>query len=909
MPDPSTSSGSPRAQSRGDWKPEIRARIAALERAADYDDIVEELAQHLEDRYDELVGEGRSEADASRLALEELARDGVLERALRRVEREPIPPQPAIGRPTSGGWWRGLSSDVRDGLRALGAAPGLTLVAVVTLAVGIGANAAIFSVVNAAMLRPLPFADPNRLVSFWGSAPAMGLPVVAYPEGLYDYVRKRNQSFEGVAAYSNPSVTLTGRGEPERLKGAVVTVNFFDVLGRHPQLGRGFVAEEEAQGRNRVAVLGHGLWQRRFGGDARIVGQAISLDGTPLTVVGVMSEGFDFPAHAELWLPLTIDPQSLDCWCFATVGRLRAGGTADSAGREMARLNDDFWRDREGKPRTNPGDPPKSLIIAKPMSRALVGDDQLPLLVLVGAVAMVLLIACANLANLLLVRANARRRELAVRCCLGASPGRIVRQLLVESLLLAAAGAALGLAVAFWGARVLGRRAMDRLPHVQDVPLDPAVLFFTLGITLATVLVFGVAPALRGGRVDLQEAVKDGARTTRAASSRRLAHAFVIAQVALSLVLLVGAGLLLRSLANLLAIDPGFRAENVLVGRVTLPWPEYRDESRTRAFYQELEARVGGLPGVQRVGLSSSAPFSSGNNQQIFSIRGREPQAGQPKLVASVRGVSTGYFQAAGTALLRGRAFETTDTERTDLVAIVDETLARRFWTDGNALGHQVRLGDDGPWRTIVGVAASVRHGDLAAEIDRYVYVPTVQMPSVEMDILVRGAGDPSGLTAGIRRALATLDAAVPLYDVHTIEEVVERSLGPRRLTNALLAAFGLAALVLASLGIYGVMAYSVSLRVNEFGVRLALGATRRDVLALVLRQGVRLVALGVAFGLAAAFGLTRYLEVLLFRVQPVEPLVFGAVVVILALVALGACLVPARRATATNPLETLRAS
>jgi predicted permease len=421
------------------------------------------------------------------------------------------------------------------------------------------------------------------------------------------------------------------------------------------------------------------------------------------------------------------------------------------------------------------------------------------------------------------------------------------------------------------------------------------------------VLIFGVAPAFRGARVDLQDAIRDGARATRSASSRRLAHVFVIVQVALSLVLLVGTGLLLKSLGNLLAIDPGFRAENVLVGRVTLPWLEYRDEARIRPFYDELEARVGAVPGVQRVGLSSSAPFSRGNNQRLFSIKGREPQAGQPKLVASVRGVSAGYFQAAGTPLLRGRAFEATDTEKSGLVAVVDDTLARRFWADGNAVGHQVRLGDDGPWRTIVGVVASVRHADLAEEIDRYVYVPRLQMPSLQMDIVVRGAGDPGGLTSSIKAALATIDTQVPLYDVHTMQAAVDRSLGPRRLTNTLLTAFALAALALASLGIYGVLSYSVSQRVNEFGVRLALGATRRSVLALVLRHGLGLVALGVALGLGAAVGLTRYLEALLFGVEPVEPLVFATVVLVLVLVALGACLVPARRATATDPLATIR--
>ena len=762
--------------------------------------------------------------------------------------------------------FNGLWSDVRYGLRALRKNPGLTAVALLTLALGIGANTAIFSVVNAVLLRPLPFTEPDRLVSFWGSAPEMGLAVVNYPDALYVYFRTRSRTLEGVAAYTGFGSTLTGAGEPERLNGVGVTADFFRLLGRMPQQGRTFLPEEEARDRNKVTVLSHGLWQRRFGGDPHILGKALTLNGRPVTVVGIMPPGFDFPNRAELWVPLATDPQSLNCWCFPTIGRLAPGRRPEDAAREIARLNDDFWRERKGEPPRSPesAEAPKSIVVAVPLARDLVGEVRAPLLILLGAVGMVLLIACANVANLLLARATARGREIAVRCCLGASPWRIVRQLLVESVVLALTGAAIGLVFAFWGIRALSSLVVERISHLHGISLDPTVLLFTLGVTLVTVMLFGLAPGIRAARVDLQDAVKDGARGTRSARSRRLNDAFVVSQFALSLVLLVGAGLLLRSLGNLMAVDPGFRPDNVLVGRVSLPWSAYREESRARAFYAQLDERVRSLPGVRSVGLSSSAPFSDGNNQQTFVIKGREPAPGQPTLVASVRAVTAGYFAAIGTPQRRGRLLEEADTEKAPLVAVVDETLARRYWPDGNAIDKELRLGDEGPWRTIVGVVASVKHGDLSEDPDRYIYVPHAQIPATEMDIVVRTTAEPATSTGAIRREIQALDPALPFYEVHTLQSAVARSLTTRRLTNNLLLAFAIAALLLAAVGIYGVMALNVSQRVNEFGIRLALGAAPSDVLTLVLRQGMRLVLLGVVIGLASAAGLTRFLGSLL---------------------------------------------
>ena len=802
--------------------------------------------------------------------------------------------------------------DVRYGLRALRRTPGVTAVALLTLSLSIGANAAIFSVVNAVLLRPLPFRDPDRLVAFWGSAPEMGIPVVNYPDALYVYFRTRSRVLDPLAAYSSYSVTLTGAGEPERLNAGTVTADFFRLLGGTPQSGRTFRPEEEARDRNRVAVVSHGLWQRRFGGDPQILGHVLTLDNQPFTVVGIMPPGFDFPNRAELWIPLGTDPQSLNCWCFPTMGRLAPGRTPEDAAREIARLNDDFWREREGKPPRDPDstEPSKSVVFAVPLAHQLVGEVRAPLLVLLGAVAIVLLIACANIANLLLARATARGREVAVRCCLGAGPWRIVRQLLIESLILALAGASAGLILAFWTVRALGGLVVERLPHLHELALDPTVLLFTLGISLVTVMLFGLAPAIRGARVDLQDAVKEGTRTTRGGRSRRLNDAFVVAQLALSLVLLVGAGLLLRSFKNLMRVDLGFRPENVLVGRVSLPYEANKEPAKARAFYAQFAERVRRLPGARTVGLTTNAPFSDGGNGQIFMIRGREPGPGQPNLVAEIRTVTPGYFAAVGTLLVRGRVIEETDTTTGPQVAVVDETLARRFWPDGNAMGEQIRLGDassTNPWLTIVGVVASVKHGHVAGDARRYVYLPLAQGSAWSMDVIVRASSDPAALTGAIRREVRALDPTVPVYEVHTLEQAVARSLGTQRLTNHLLLAFAVTALLLAAVGIYGVMALGVSHRMNEFGIRLALGATPARVLGLVLGQGMRLILLGLALGLAGAAGLTRFLGSLLFQVEAMDPVTFGAVALVLVAVAFGACYLPAHRATATDPLRALR--
>jgi predicted permease len=889
-----------------DWKPELQRRLAGLGLARS-EEIVEELAQHLEDHYAEAIRSGLGETEARAQALQELASEAALRRALRSVEPEPMEAPPTLGAPPAGRLM-GLGDDLRYALRGLRSRPGLAAVALATLALGIGANVAIFSAVNAALLRPLPFVEPDRLVYFWGTSPEKGLPVVNYPDALYDHYRRRSRSVAPLAFSGRAGFTLTGYGDAEWLNAANVTVDYFKVLGVAPWLGRTFLPEEEKRGNNLVALLSYGLWQRRFSSDPSIVGRAIELNGIATTVVGVMPRGFDFPDKSELWVPLGIDPQSTNCWCYLAIGRLAPGLVADDVGREIDALNDDFFVEREGRPRRPEAERRRATVVV-PVAEHLVGDVKGPMLLMLGAVAVVLLIACANVANLLLERALSRSREIAVRACLGASPWRVLRQLLVESLVLASLGGAGGLALAALGMRLLEPLVLERLPYLDRVGWDPAVLLFTLAVSAATAVLFGVAPALRGAQVDLHEAIREGARGSRGAGSRRLNDAFVVAQVALSLVLLVTAGLLLRSFAKLTALETGFRAERVLVGRVSLPGRVYRELAQIRALHGQLVERVAGLPGVVSVAASSTAPFSTGNNQQAFVVQGQEPAPGQPVLVTSLRSVTPKYFAAVGTPLLRGRVFEESDADGKELVAVVDESLARRHWPDGNALGRKIRIGgpSSNPWRTIVGVVAAIKHRDLSRRPDHYVYTPFAQDPRRTMDLVVRAAREPESLAAGVRAELKALDPALPMFEVHTLEQAVSDSLRVQRLLNGLLIAFALVAVLLAAIGIYGVVSLSVRNRTSEFGIRLALGATPGGVRRLVLGQGLRLSLLGAALGLAAAAALTRHLGALLFGVAPLDPGTFASVTLALVGVALAAGYVPARRVTRLDPLQSLR--
>jgi putative ABC transport system permease protein len=798
-----------------------------------------------------------------------------------------------------------LLQDLRHGARLLIKSPVFTIVAVLTLALGVGANTAFFSVVNAVLVKPLPYPEPDRLVTFWVSSPAEGLRDMEWTEGLFAFLRDHTQKFESLAAYDGTGFNMTSRGEPERLNGTTVTADFFRVLGQEPVQGRTFLAEEDTPGNNNVIILSHELWQRRFGGDVEILGKTLNLNNVPTVVVGVMPQGFDFPDHTEVWVPVGLNAQDNSLWYIDPVGRLKPGVSLEEGQREIATLIDDYGRQQNW-----PKDEPGTTIVARPLAYEIVGEVQTPLLVLLCAAGLVLLIGCANIANLLLVKAVARGREIAVRCCLGASPGRIARQLLTESLLLAAVGAAFGLLLAFWGVKALKALSLETVPRIENVSVDTTVLLFTFAVAMLTGLLFGLAPALWASRVNLNEAMKDGARGSSRASSRRVNNAFVILQFALSLVLLVGAGLLLQSFKNLLSVDPGFRPENTLVGRLELPETLYTDKAQIRGFYNRLDERVRNLPGVSAAGFSQMVPFASGGDGNPFTIDGPEPAPDQTLPEAWWRSVTPGYFEAMGIPVLNGRPFNDSDTENSPRVAIVDERLARNFWPGEDPIGKRIRIGRaswGNPLMTVVGVVTGVKHRNLDENSKYYIYMPASQETLSTMYLVVRTPGEPEAMVSAVRGQIAALDPELPLFEIHTMEQAVDNSLAAKRWTNLLLTGFAVTALLLAAVGIYGVMSLNVNSRINEFGIRLALGAQPGDLIRLVLGHAVVLVGTGLAIGLLVTLWVTPMLSSLLYGVSETDPLTFALVSLVLVVAALTACYIPARRATKVDPVVALR--
>src|SRR5215216_1120345 len=593
-----------------------------------------------------------------------------------------------------------IIKDIRFAVRGLLKRPAFAAIAVLTLALGIGANTAIFSVVNAVLLRPLPIKEPDRLMTFWHSAPAKGLSHVDLNDALFAYYRDRTRTFESMAAYEGGEFALTGGGEPEVVSGAIVTFNYFNVLGREPLHGRTFTAQEDTPGNNHVALLSYALWQRRFGGNPNIIGQSINLDDSPTTVVGVMPADFDFPdpaerpgdlGHVQLWVPKGLDPQDLSSWNLLVVGRLQPGATADDAHKEIDALYESFAADYGARLGEGLGSVSTILL---PLQRHIVGDVRRPLLVVLGAIALVLLVACANLTNLLLARAAARRRELAVRQCLGASAMRIARQTLTESLLLAFFGTVIGVLIAVWIVTALKSFVSSQIPHIDSTGIDTTVLLFTIVVMLVTGVLCGLAPALRSARINLQDAIKEGARGSASGTSKRLNNAFVVSQLALSLVLLIGAALFLQSFRNLLSVNPGFRAENILMARFALTEEKYKDKADVASFQNQLRQSVSGIPGVQAAEFCQVVPFSGDGQGGPFTVEGFE---GQQSKVAWLRSSTPGYFAAMGMPVLKGRGFETSDTASSLPVAIVDEKLAHMYSPQGDLVGKRIRIGG-GPW-------------------------------------------------------------------------------------------------------------------------------------------------------------------------------------------------------------------
>ena len=798
-----------------------------------------------------------------------------------------------------------LWQDLRYGALMLLKQPGFTLVAVFTLALGIGANSAIFSVVNGVLLRPMPLEDPDRLIKIWETFLPSGHGTTSAPN-LKDW-REQNTVFNGIAAYQFSSFNLREQESPERLQGATVSPNFFDVVGAHPRLGRAFQTGEDEAGRNRVALLSHGLWQRAFGGDAGVVGKEIPLNGENYMVIGVMPPDFRFPSRlTEIWVPLVIPPDLIDNrgshWMF-TLARLKPEVGFEQAREQMVSI-------AKRLERQYPDSQAGRSVFLIPLQEETVQGIRPALRALMFAVGFVLLIACANVANLLLARATSRRREIAVRTALGAGRLRLVRQLLTESLLLAGAGGALGLALAKWGMEALLVLAENFLPRANEVSLDWRVAGFTAALSLLTGVFFGLIPALQSSRVDLQSSLKEGAGAGGGAQTNWLRGALVAAEVAATMVLLIGAGLLVKSFIRLYETDLGFKAENVLTMSLALPESKYPDVRAAAAFYQKLLERVASLPGARSAGVINHLPLQEWGFNGDIAIEGQGPVEPGRQPRAEFRATSQDYFRTLSVPLISGRFFTAQDQSDSAPVVIVNQTLARRFLPGQDPIGKRIRaIGKD--WRTVIGVVGDVRQSGVTQAARAEIFVPLTQAiftPLTQtMSLAVRADANPEALISAVRNTVREVDPAQPVFNVKTMEAVVADSISDRRLNMLLLGIFAAVALTLAMIGIYSVMSYTVSQHTREIGVRMALGARPLDVLKLVVGQGMVLTLAGVGLGLAGAFGLTRLMATLLYGVTATDPMTFVIVSALLVIVALLACYVPARRATKVDPMVALR--
>jgi len=798
--------------------------------------------------------------------------------------------------------------DLRYGMRALLKRPGFTLIAVITIALGIGANTAIFSVVNALLLRSLPYADSNRLVTV-GSSESGAINNTGYAT-FVDW-RARSQSFEQMTIIRSWGGTATGQGDPEMVNGLRVSDGYFRMLGVGPALGRDFKAEEDRPDTRFVVMLSHAFWQRRFNADPSVIGKPMVLSGQTFTIVGVMPQGFEdylaanFYKPADIWGPLGYDVSQRfacrTCQHLKVMGRLKAGVSPEQATTEMTAIHEAIRRENP-KTYQSPG------VGVKRLQDQFTGPVRPALYLLLVAVGFVLLIACANVANLLLARAAHRSKEIAVRLALGASRWRIIRQLLTESLSLSLIGASVGLLFAMWGTELLVNLSPATMLKLQDVRTDGRVLGFTLLVSLVTGVLFGLFPALQSARADVQLALKEAGDRTQSGRQNRLRSLLVVSEIALALVLLVGAGLLVRSFIRILNVAPGFEQRSLLTMMVPAVGTKYQQDESVVAFYQSVLDRVKTLPGVEAAGIVSNLPFGGNGDRVGFHIE-EKPLANPAEAPSAERyGISPEYLRAMGIPVLRGRSFSDEDTAGKPLVVLIGATLAKRYWPNEDPIGKRVRLGDStGPLRTIVGIVGDVDHQGLDAPPDIQVYTPQAQFTDSFMQLVVRTKVDPASLTAAVRNEIRAVDADIPVYQIATMRQLVSSSVAQRRFTLVLIAAFAAIALLMSAIGIYGVMSYAVSQRTQEIGIRVALGAQTRDVLKLVLNRGMALAGAGVAVGLAGAFALTRLMEGMLFGIRATDPLTFAGVALLLILVALLACYIPARRATRVDPMVALR--
>ena len=861
-------------------------------------DLSTELAFHLEMLEERHRARGLDPAAARRAARLELGGDAQIAEAWRDQRSLPLADT--------------LWQDVRYGLRMLRRTPGFTLAALLTLAIGIGANTAIFTIVDGVLLRPLPYADPARLVTV-GDRTANGQSANVGFATVLDW-RARSRTFEHVAMMRSWQPTLVTNGEAERLPAVRVSANYFDMLGVRPVLGRGFTADDDRPDHWRVLLLSDGLWRRRFGADPGVVGRTVTMNDRAFRVIGVMPADFApldaqrfYNAAAELWAPigydLSGDSSCRGCRHLRGFGRLRPGVTLAEAGAEMNAI-------REQMRREHPNEYDAGSIAVVPLQDALTGDVRGSLLVLLGAVAFVLLIACANVANLLLARAVTRRRELALRAVLGASRTRIVRQLLTESFLLGAAGAIAGTLLAMTALEGLAALAPVSLPRAGGFAIDARVLAFTAAVAVLTSLFFGLLPAWRGAAAGAQRTLAVDSRGSVGGRSRARS-ALVVADLVLALVLLAGAGLMLRTVSALLRASPGFNPERIVALQFSLVGQAYAEDAAVVAFQNRLVERLRALPGVEGVALAGQIPFGGNADCRGFHAGGRMKANPVDDPCIELYGVTPDYMKLMDIPLLAGRTFTEADTAGSAPVIVVSASTAKEVWGAASPLGSQVRIGSHarGPWRTVIGVVGDVHHDDLTAAPTPSMYTPQAQATDSYLVALVKSSTpNPEALVAPARAVFRGLDATVPLYDIATLPALVAKSSGDRLFVMRLLAGFAAVAVLLAAIGLYGVVSYGVAQRTREVGVRLALGAQARDILALVLGGGVKLVALGVAGGLAAAALATRFLGSLVFGVSPVDPLTVAGAAALLVVVALAAHWAPIRRALRIDPASALRA-
>jgi predicted permease len=883
-----------------EWFNILRTRLRALfRRESVLQDIEEELRIHVEMETERNIERGMppDEAQAAaRKSFGQLSRNTELSYDIR-----------------GGGWLETFWQDLRYGARMLRKQPGFSLIAVLTLALGIGANTAIFSVVNAVLVKPLLYPHSDLVVQIWQTNPRANRwgEWISYP-AFVDY-RRQNRVFEDIGAYRTWLWNITGGDHPEVLRGARVTSNLFSVLSVQPMLGRSFLPEEEQPGRNQVVILSYGFWQRRFGSDPALVGKTVTIDGLNHTVVGVMPPGFDLPYNvssavfaSDAWIPPGDDPELEDRGSpnYRVLARLKPGITIQQAQANIEAI-------ALGLAEQYPENREMSATVVG-LQQNLVKEARPTLLLLLGAVGFVLLIACANVANLQLTRTTARQKEAAIRLALGASRLQLIRQLLTESMLLALLGGAAGLLLAIWGVEFLVRLGPD-IPRLQDTSIDPRVISFTLVLSLATGVIFGMAPAFQGSRIDLNETLKESGIRAQAGSGRgRTRSLLVITEMALALMLLISAGLFIQSFMRLQKVDPGFNPHGVLTAYIMLPSSKYTEPRRQAAFFKEVINRIEALPGVEAVGGASSMPFTGTNDAGYFRIEGiPERRAGDPLIEAEQPKITPGYIRAMEIPVLMGRSFNWADNENSPQVAVVSEALVQLYWPNEDPIGKRLSINNDSDgkpvWRQIVGVVKDVKHDGLAKQPRPVIFSPLLQYPVPYTILAIRTHTDPSSLSPAIRRAVTAVDSEQPIFRINTMERFISDSVSDSRFQTQLLTVFAAVALALAAVGIYGVVGYSVNQRTHEIGIRLALGARQRDVLKMVVKQGMELATTGVVIGLAGAFALTRLMKDFLFGVNASDPLTFGVIALILTLIALLACYFPARRATKVDPLVALR--